>query len=104
MIGATKRRMQKVRTRMEVMKSCRTVELTRRREFNQASPDESSYETRSRRSRPTICSMPRWNESLALVMNLRFNSSSPTKCAYEAESRAAQTTENVTTEETKTPE
>src|SRR5882762_3777234 len=25
----------------------RTVELTRRREFNQASPDESSYETRS---------------------------------------------------------
>jgi len=34
------------------------VELTRRREFNQASPDESSYETRSRRSRPTICSTP----------------------------------------------
>src|SRR5947209_9822792 len=33
-----------------------TVELTRRREFIQASPDESSYETRSRRSRPTICS------------------------------------------------
>src|SRR5438067_1129831 len=32
-----------------------TVELTRRREFNQASPDESSCETRSRRSRPTIC-------------------------------------------------
>src|SRR5437016_1149153 len=34
----------------------RTFELTRRREFNQASPDESNYETRSRRSRPTICS------------------------------------------------
>jgi hypothetical protein len=32
-----------------------TSELTRRREFNQASPDESSYKTRSRRSRPTIC-------------------------------------------------
>src|SRR5205809_5743278 len=32
-----------------------TVELTRRREFTNASPDESSYETRSRRSRPTIC-------------------------------------------------
>src|SRR6266404_5134230 len=32
-----------------------TFELTRRREFNQASPDESSYETRYRRSRPTIC-------------------------------------------------
>src|SRR3989442_337367 len=32
----------------------RTVELTRRREFNQASPDESSYETRYRRSRPMI--------------------------------------------------
>src|SRR5690242_10027084 len=34
----------------------RTVELTRRREFNQASPDQSSCEARSRRSRPTICS------------------------------------------------
>ena len=33
-----------------------TAELTRRREFIQASPDQSSYETRSRRSRPTICS------------------------------------------------
>src|SRR5712692_9167891 len=32
-----------------------TVELTRRREFIQASPDESSCETRSRRSRPTNC-------------------------------------------------
>jgi hypothetical protein len=32
-----------------------TIELTRRREFIQASPDESSCETRSRRSRPTIC-------------------------------------------------
>src|SRR5205823_213197 len=30
------------------------IELTRRREFIQASPDESSCETRSRRSRPTI--------------------------------------------------
>jgi len=27
----------------------------RRREFIQASPDQLSYETRSRRSRPTIC-------------------------------------------------
>src|ERR1041384_2981323 len=35
----------------------RTVELTRRREFIQASPDQLSYETRSRRSRPTICSV-----------------------------------------------
>ena len=34
----------------------RTVELTRRRDFTNASPDESSCETRSRRSRPTICS------------------------------------------------
>src|SRR5258708_29025027 len=32
-----------------------TLELTRRREFNQASPDQLSYQTRSRRSRPTIC-------------------------------------------------
>src|ERR1051325_10913749 len=32
-----------------------TVELTRRRDFFQPSPDQSSYETRSRRSRPTIC-------------------------------------------------
>jgi len=31
-----------------------TVELTRRREFIQAAPDESSYETRSRRLRSTI--------------------------------------------------
>jgi len=35
-----------------------TVELTRRREFIQASPHQASCETRSRRSRPTICSMP----------------------------------------------
>src|SRR5438270_13748369 len=35
---------------------CRpTVELTRRRDFTPPSPNESSYETRSRRSRPTIC-------------------------------------------------
>jgi len=33
----------------------RTSELTRRREFIQASPDELRCETRSRRSRPTIC-------------------------------------------------
>src|SRR5437588_1576771 len=33
-----------------------TAEWTRRREFIQASPDQLSYETRSRRSRPTICS------------------------------------------------
>src|SRR6267378_1923198 len=38
-----------------ITESGRTSELTRRREFNQASPDESSCETRSRRSRPTIC-------------------------------------------------
>ena len=31
-----------------------TVELTRRRDLNQAPPDELSYETRPRRSRPTI--------------------------------------------------
>src|SRR5258708_25957702 len=35
--------------------ACPTSELTRRREFNQASPDQSSYKTRCRRSRPTIC-------------------------------------------------
>ena len=33
-----------------------TSELTRRREFIQPSPDQSSYKTRHRRSRPTICS------------------------------------------------
>jgi hypothetical protein len=33
------------------------VELTRRRDFTNASPDQLSYETRSRRSRPTICSV-----------------------------------------------
>src|SRR5882672_8215183 len=32
-----------------------TVELTGRREFIQPAPDESSYKTRPRRSRPTIC-------------------------------------------------
>src|SRR5436190_17875265 len=32
-----------------------TVELTRRRESKHPSPHESSCETRSRRSRPTIC-------------------------------------------------
>ncbi len=42
-----------------------TVELTRRREFNQASPDQLSYETRSRRSRPTICSAVRSPTSLS---------------------------------------
>ncbi len=38
--------------------SCRTLtsELTRRRDFIQPSPDESSYETRSRRSHPPFCS------------------------------------------------
>src|SRR2546421_11349124 len=35
-----------------------TVELTRRREFIQASPDQLSYETRPGRSRPTICFAP----------------------------------------------
>src|SRR5438270_8452655 len=34
-----------------------TAEWTRRREFIQASPDQLSYETRFRRSRPTICSV-----------------------------------------------
>ncbi len=32
-----------------------TAELTRRRDFIHASPDQSRCETRSRRSRPTIC-------------------------------------------------
>src|SRR5437667_6560927 len=32
-----------------------TVELTRRRESKHPSPHQVSYETRSRRSRPTIC-------------------------------------------------
>src|SRR6266704_6007529 len=32
-----------------------TSELTRRRDFTQPSPDQLSYETCSRRSRPTIC-------------------------------------------------
>ena len=36
--------------------SRRTVELTRRRESKHAPPHQASYETRSRRSRPTICS------------------------------------------------
>src|SRR6266568_485114 len=34
----------------------RTSELTRRRESKQPSPHHASYETRPRRSRPTICS------------------------------------------------
>src|SRR5207249_10731258 len=34
---------------------CPTVELTRRRESKHPSPHQASYETRSRRSRPTIC-------------------------------------------------
>src|SRR5262245_21919795 len=44
-------------TRASVLPAgCRiTVELTRRRDFTKASPDELSCETRSRRSRPTIC-------------------------------------------------
>src|SRR5262247_2287047 len=38
---------------------CRTTELTRRREFTNPSPDQSSCETCSRRSRPTIgCARP----------------------------------------------
>ena len=32
-----------------------TVELTRRRESKHRPPDKASYETRPRRSRPTIC-------------------------------------------------
>ena len=43
--------------RARVDSACLTSELTRRCEFNQASPDESSCETHSRRSRPTICSL-----------------------------------------------
>src|SRR6267378_4621377 len=35
-----------------------TVELTRRRESKHPPPDHSSCETRSRRSRPTICCAP----------------------------------------------
>src|SRR5437660_704735 len=46
------------RLRKLVCRVCRTVELTRRREFNQASPDQLSYEARSRRSRPTIVRRP----------------------------------------------
>jgi hypothetical protein len=38
----------------------RTSELTRRREFTDASPDQLCYETRLRRSRPTICSAARF--------------------------------------------
>src|SRR5207244_12117174 len=34
---------------------CRTVELTRRRESKHPPPHQVSCETRSRRSRPTIC-------------------------------------------------
>src|SRR5262249_12598216 len=36
-------------------KSDITLELTRRRDFTNASPDQLCYKTRSRRSRPTIC-------------------------------------------------
>jgi hypothetical protein len=45
-----------VRSFIVVILSDPTVELTRRREFTNAEPDQLSYETRSRRSRPTICS------------------------------------------------
>src|SRR5437588_3482859 len=37
------------------IRRCTTVELTRRRESKHPSPHQASYETRSRRSRPTIC-------------------------------------------------
>ena len=46
---------------------CRTSELTRRREFIQASPDQSSCETRPRRSRPTICS------TATIMRNLQYD-------------------------------
>src|SRR5438105_2654319 len=49
-----------------------TSELTRRREFNQASPDESSCETRYRRSRPTICSMPPPNLEFQTINNFTW--------------------------------
>src|SRR6266436_2437543 len=42
-----------------------TVELTRRRESKHASPHQVSCETRSRRSRPTICSMAHLENTLA---------------------------------------
>jgi hypothetical protein len=41
--------------RFESMRVCPTAELTRRRESKHLSPEHSSYETRYRRSRPTIC-------------------------------------------------
>src|SRR5260221_11188433 len=42
---------------VSILRSRRTVELTRRRESKHPSPCQVSYETRSRRSRPTICSV-----------------------------------------------
>src|SRR5437762_13675813 len=63
----------------------RTVELTRRREFNQASPDESSYETRSRRSRPTICWVRR-RKSQGRKMERSINRETPCREApYSSE-------------------
>ena len=52
--------------------SCRTptVELTRWRDFTNASPDQLSYEARSRRSRPTICSA--WHGSFKRPLLLDF--------------------------------
>jgi hypothetical protein len=41
---------------------CRTVELTRRRESRHPSPHRASYETRSRRSRPTILLCARYSQ------------------------------------------
>jgi hypothetical protein len=43
--------------------------LTRRREFNQAAPEESSYETRPRRSRPTIC-YARGNDQITALQRI----------------------------------
>src|SRR6266498_1190785 len=51
-----------------VSKSRRTFELTRRREFNQVSPDGSSCETRPRRSRPTICYVSPPNQKRASIV------------------------------------
>src|SRR6266404_9960513 len=63
-------------------KSNITAELTRRREFNQASPDESSCETRSRRSRPTICWAADWiyHTPSAIAYYLSLRSSTKSTC------------------------
>ena len=60
---------------------CLTVELTRRREFIQPSPDQASYKARNRRSRPTNCSAsPSFENSSDIVCSLnRARDTTPTK-------------------------